>query len=350
MNPKLLKTIIIVGIVVAVIVGGVIFGVTLYSDSVGSDKAGKEVVITLSEEDTISTVAEKLGDSGVINVPWFFEFRCTASRGSTVSRGFRTGDITLDTNMSYDEILEAIVTPWYTERETVTITFPEGSEVVDIVNKLISNGIGTEEGFADVIATYGFEKYDFVPAVGTSNRLEGYLYPDTYEFFADSTEIEALSKLLSGFENKIIKDAEVKELIEASDYSFSEILIIASIVEKESGRTDDMPNIASVFLNRLKKNMLLQSCATYNYTVPKADRSSALTAAQLKDDIPYNTYINKGLPPTCIANPGKNAIMSVLKPADTDYLYFCATGDGGTAFAETLAQHQANVNKYKENW
>ena len=129
-----------------------------------------------------------------------------------------------------------------------------------------------------------------------------------------------------------------------------EALVLASIVEKETGRADERPQVASVFNNRLKKKMRLQSDPTIIYGIFGGEgmRDHPITRDELDRETPYNTYKIAGLPPTPIGNPGRAAIEAVLKPAKTEYLYFCADGTGGHAFATSLAEHNKNVARWRE--
>ena len=206
---------------VALVIAGVIFIVDMNRDRTGNEKEDKTVTVTLSDLETFDTIADKLVDAGVVRYKFFYDLVCARY---DFSKGFRSGDIELRTSMSYAEIYEAIINHEVKTRETVTIRFSEGSEVSDIVAKFIENGIGTEEGFAKAIAESDFG-YDYIPEKNKENRLEGFLYPDTYEFYTDTTEKEALQKLIDHFDSKVMTD-EVKTLLSQSKYSFYEILTL----------------------------------------------------------------------------------------------------------------------------
>ena len=209
----------------ALIVVGIVFVVDINRDRTGNEKEDKTVKITLSESETFDTIADKLVEAGVVRYKFAYDWVCMRY---DFSKGFRSGEIELRTSMSYAEIYEAIVNHEVKTRETVTVRFAEGSEVSDIVAKFIENGIGTEEGFAKAISEGDFG-YDYIPEKNKENRLEGFLYPDTYEFYKDTTETEALKKLIDNFDTKVMTD-EVKELLKQSKYSFYEIVTLASII------------------------------------------------------------------------------------------------------------------------
>ena len=325
------------------IVAGIFFVIDVNRDRTGNEKDDKTVTITLSDSETFDTITDKLVETGVVRYRFAYNWICTRY---DFSKPFKTGETELRTSMSYAEIYEAIIEHEIKPRETVTIRFPEGSEVSDIVAEFLENGIGTAEGFEKAINEDDFG-YDYIPESGTENRLEGFLYPDTYEFYADTTETAALRKLIDNFDKKVMTD-EVKTLLSQSEYDFYQIVTLASIIEKESGGYDITDLVSSVFHNRLDAGIKLQSDACYSYRLPKSERRYSLTAAQIATDDPYNTYYYEGLTPTPICNPTADCVLAALKPADTDYFYFCYVGDGVTKFARTYAEHLRNAEEFNE--
>ncbi len=347
LSKKQITAIVVCAVLVVLAVIGAIFAKSVYDDFKGKSPDTDVVVINISDLDDASEVSAKLEDADVIKYGFAFNFYVSMQN---TSRHLLRGEVSVVKGESYAQVFDRIFEPLseYTPREVVDIRIPEGSEVTDIIEIFVENGIGTVESFEQAIETHDFG-YDYIPEPGTDKRLEGYLFPDTYEFYKDSNPEEALQKLVDTFDAKINSD-EMQAMISASDMSLRDIIILASIIEKESGTVSDMPLISSVFHNRLDIDMLLQSCATLNYTFPKAERTLALSAEQLQIDSPYNTYMYKGLPPTPIANPSLAAIRAAVDPQNTDYLYFCAKGDGTSAFASTYEQHQQNIETYRDNW
>ena len=342
-KKKITIVVVIVVVLVILVVGG-LFGYRIYDEYCernGRNKLDEVVTVTVSETDTIEDVVYKLKDSGIIK----YENKLSDYLDRQGDIVLNTGDIQINKYASYPDIFAAIRK--VVSRQTVTIRFTEGDEVSDVIDAFVDNGIGTKEDFEQIINTYDFG-YSYIPSVGTENRLEGFLYPDTYEFYQDTSPEKALQKLVDEFDTKI-SDSEIQAALENSDMSFYQVLTLASIVQKEAGSQADMPKVASVFLNRLDINMKLQSDACYSYKIPKEQRTYSLTYEQIATDDPYNTYFYEGLTPTPISNPTIAAIRAVLMPADTDYLYFCYVGDGVTKFAETFAQHQVHVAEY-EDW
>lgn len=311
-----------------------------YRERNGRNQTDEYRMITISEQDTIDDVVRKLKDAGIIK----YADKLSEYFDRQGKFALNVGDIALNRYEAYPDIFAAVKKTQ--TRETFTIRFTEGDEVGDIIDTFVENGIGTKSEFEYIAATYDFG-YDYIPAAGSACRLEGFLYPDTYEFYKNTSPQDALQKLIDTFDARISDDTQA--LIAKSDMSFYEILTLASIVQKESGTAADMPKVASVFLNRLKIGMKLQSDACYNYRIPKERRTYSLTYDQIGTDDPYNTYYYEGLPPTPITNPTIAAIQAVLRPADTNYLYFCFVGNGVTKFAETFAQHKVNVAEF-EAW
>ena len=345
--------------VIIILITAVFISINVYRDVMGKDSDTTEVTFTLPDGADVDKVAGILKENGIIKYKFAFKLFLDIT-GKDTSLGYNTGvDITLAKNAKYSDICGEYdtvnkvctgVLKVDPGPQLVTIRFQEGSEIEDIINEFVANGIGTESGFRDALLTNDYN-YDFLPELGTDKRLEGYLFPDTYEFYTDTGERKVLLKLVNTFYNKVRSD-EFQAALKKSGMTLRDAVILASVIEKEAGNNEDMPLVSSVFHNRLEKGMKLQSCATFNYTLPKIERKTALTSAQMETDSPYNTYMYEGLPPAPICNPGYDALLAAVDPADTDYLYFCAKGDGtgASAFAKTNSEHEANINKYKGNW
>lgn len=315
--------------------------IAFFAFSVSDEIRGKNVseetaVITVESGDTSSVIGEKLRDAGIIKYPTAFRFYAKITGDDT---GIQLGAFEFNVGESYENIFAELSKSQY--RESVSITFPEGYRVSQIVDKLVEAGIGTEQGFYDAIENDAYS-YDYLPEAGTENRLEGFLYPDTYAFFVDDTEHNIINKMLARF-NEVIEKNGI-----ATDDSLYDTVILASIIQKEGGTVSDFAKVSSVFHNRLDIGMKLQSCATIVYVLDEEDVKTVLTYAELQTDSLYNTYLHEGLTPTPISNPGIDAILAAVNPADTDYFYFVAKldGSGESAFAETYAEHVKNCNKY----
>ncbi len=306
----------------------------------GADVKGEEVTLEIISGDSASSVISKLKDLGLIKYEDIFKI---LSRMENLERNIQIGTYIINKGSSYEEIFELLKSNT-SYRDSVRITFTEGCEVQDIFKTLVANGIGTIERYEQVAKGWDFG-YSFLPEIGSDNRLEGFLYPDTYDFFLDEKEESVIKRFLDNF-NKKMTDAGLWEKISQSGDTIYDTLTLASIIEKESQYTPELARISSVFHNRLEIRMMLQSDATVNYILAKEDRYSSISSSTMAIDSPYNTYKYYGLTPTPICNPSIQSIAAAIEPEDTEYLYFCAKGDGSHVFAFTYEEHLQNVKTY----
>ncbi|MBQ2989219.1 MAG: endolytic transglycosylase MltG [Clostridia bacterium] len=304
--------------------------------------------VTIPENADTQTVARILAKAGLIRFPVAYQLY---AKIRSFGESYLAGEFLLNSSMGYDGLRGAL-SPKKGVRLQKKITIPEGLTTDEIIEIFVSQGIGTKEGFVNAIERGGDYGYDFLSDIpenaDRTYRLDGYLFPDTYFVYADSTETEILTKLLSVFDRKF--DRELRDLAAEKGFTVDEVLRIASIVEREAYYRSDMPAIASVFLNRLKsKNFShLDSDATVKYIKLTSGDSAAPTAEDIdRLDSPYNTYKTKGLPPGAICSPGYDAIFSVLYPADTDYYYFVSAKDRSTVFSRTYAEHLRAVRSLR---
>lgn len=202
---------------------------------------------------------------------------------------------------------------------TTDITFPEGLTLKEVFELLEKNKVCTVDELMDCAATLDFG-YSFLEELpyGDATRLEGYLFPDTYQFYEGSNAQTAIDTFLQIFNARITTD--LREQAEATGYSLHDIIIIASMIEKEAGSDSERATIASVIYNRLRQNMPLQIDATVQYALP--ERKEQLTDEDTQIDSPYNTYKYTGLPAGPIANPGLASIKAAISPSSTSYLYY----------------------------
>lgn len=194
--------------------------------------------------------------------------------------------------------------------------------------------------------TAQFTEAELITQLGiVAADIEGLFFPDTYLFDKQSTDLELYARAQRAMQSRL--DAAWAQRAPGLPYKTPyEALIMASIIEKETGRDADRPMIASVFVNRLRKGMLLQTDPTVIYGLG-GDFDGNLRKQHLRTDTPYNTYTRKGLPPSPIAMPGNRSLLAALNPADSDALYFVARGDGSSQFSRTLDEHNQAVNKYQ---
>ena len=252
------------------------------------------------------------------------------------------GSYMLSGNLTIPEIVHAITNP---EAQAVKITFPEGLTAQNMATLLDKNGFDGD-GFLQLANNVpeSFRKQYAFLADTKATSLEGYLFPDTYFFKKELTAESIARKMLDNFENRM--DDSILTEIKNQNKSLNDVMILASIVEKEVPTVADMKIVAGIFENRLSINMPLQSDATLSYILN--DTVDSHTIDQTKMISPYNTYNNKGLPPGPIANPGMQAILAVVYPQKSDYSYFLTAGTGAdkkTYYAKTYEEHLTNKHK-----
>ena len=319
------------------VVAGV--GWLLANDLCALNKEYKEATIEVTQDDDMGSVTKKLKEAGLIEYKWFFRLFCAVANAE---EKIGEGTYTLNTDMDYRALITGMVSKsgGSMTADTVRVTIPEGYSVQQIIDLLVEKGVSDKEDLEDAAMNYVYDDYDFVDNenLGSISRLEGYLFPNTYDFYVGEKASSALGRLLKEFGRQM--DTEMMELVENSGYSLHEILTIASLIEKETDGTDRQL-IASVIYNRMNNPSketagLLQIDAALVY----ATGHNELTEEDLELDSPYNLYKNKGLPPTPIGNPGIESIKAALMPADTDYYYYVLGNDGKHIFSETYAQHQ----------
>lgn len=343
--------------IVLVVVTGVFLGLGIVF--VGNDvfafvKEDVIVEVEIPEYATLNEVTDIFYDEGLIKYKLVFKMWANL-RDKDQDLEFLAGTYQLSPTMNYDE-LRSEIRPKYT-RNTIRITIPEGYTTDEIIDLFTSSGIGTKETFIDIINNYDFKAggydYWFIEELQTNGyssdrfyRLDGYLFPDTYDFYSDSSEIAVITKLLDNFEVKF--NSTYAERANELGMTVDEIVILASIIEKEARDIVDVPDISSVFHNRLKNSSVfpkLESDATIIYAMHHNTgvRPTSLESEDKYYDSPYNSYTHNGLPPGAIANPGLESIKYALYPSDTGYYYFVSDKYGEVYYASTLAEQDYNI-------
>ncbi|HZK42576.1 MAG TPA: endolytic transglycosylase MltG [Clostridia bacterium] len=312
------------------------------------------IEVYVEQQSKTHDIALMLKDKGLIGSTFAFEF---LSKFNGFDGQYQYGTHYLLEDMSYDEIMVILTN----QPQPVTITFPEGMTYQQMKEKMLEAGMSFNPDLLDAMVKQPglFADYSFVPLIeqtpGREWLLQGYLWPDTYRFDVNSTEQDIIRIFLNNTERHI-RVGGYMEKAEKMGMSLDRVLTLASIVQQE-GPIDEMPKIAKVFLNRLEREMPLQSCATINYLRAEENREPQLWI--LNSDIEryrdnfYNTYRHQGLPPGPINSPGTVAIEGVLWPATertwggaNAYLFFVAKGDGTNDFSKTAEEHQAKADRY----
>ena len=321
------------------------------NDVLALNKPALTAVVEIDEGDTVGQVADKLEEQGLIEYKMVFKLFCslTHTSGKAGEEGAKItpGTYELNTDMDYHALIAGMrSSSGNLSAETVTVTIPEGYTVRQTIALLAEKGVNTEEALTEAAQTGDFD-YDFIDNESEDlSRLEGFLFPDTYEFYVGHNAEDALDRLIRNFVSRMDEDRMTQ--VEESSYSLQEIITIASLIEEETDGTDQA-NIASVIYNRLEGSGnkqgtygLLQIDASLLYALP--DHTGPITSADMQTDSPYNLYQNAGLPPTPISNPGLASIDAALNPNSTDYYYYALGTDGKHHFSTTLAEHNAFVN------
>lgn len=302
-----------------------------------------EMVMTTVLRADIDAVADELYSKGLISHKWLFKLFAKISDADTK---VQAGTYTLNMNYDYRAIVHGM-NPRSGKRSTVMLTIPEGYTITQIVALMEENKVCQAEDLLDSLANTDFD-YDFlkdadVPPLGDPKRLEGYLFPDTYEFYENDDPDAVIRRFLVNFERKWAEGFD--KLAEGLGYTRRQILNIASMIEKEAGSDAERDNIASVIYNRLQHpdrqgtNGLLQIDATIYYVI--ADTGENFST---EIDSPYNTYKYAGLPAGPIANPGIASIRAALNPASTKYYFYALGANGSHRFFQTYEQFTNFVN------
>ena len=378
--PHLLSSIIWLALIVVI---GVSLGRTLWvcaSDLLAFGKEDNKVTITITEQEAkrapdgtllhvnIDAIAKKLHEAGLVDNPsLFIKFATLTGKDKDIA----AGTYTLNTFYDYNAIINGIsYTPG--AREVVTVMIPEGYTCAQVFAALADKGVCTVADLENYAANGELKDFWFLEGVtrGSKYCLEGFLFPDTYEFYVNDEPQRVIEKFLSNFDHRFndqmqedfkkMQERYAKMLSShgyGSDYIASnpltihQLITLASIVEKESGDGAESFDIASVFYNRLsnaKEFPYLDADATVHYAIGDYfGEIKELTKAHLAINSPYNTRgVQKGLPPGPIANPGIYSLYAVLDPNETNYHYYVLDPDKGThVFATTYSEHQSNLKK-----
>jgi UPF0755 protein len=299
---------------------------------------------------SFSLVVKELKDVGVLKETKGITL-LAALRGD--DKNIKAGEYEFSPSMSAAGLLKILVEG---KSKDYRVTIPEGYNVWDIARVLEEKGFidaGGVEDFVEVVSLGNLDPtLDFLVDIdmGSGRKktgLEGYLFPDTYSFSKGVSSEDVIRKMVSRFNEVFI--AELKPHMEETELSLRELLILASIIEKETGVREEMPLISSVFHNRLRLGIRLQSDPTTIYGIMKERGFDGnLTRKDLKRTTPYNTYSFYGLPRGPIANPGKDALLAALRPAEADYIYFVSMNNGTHKFSKTLAEHNRAVRVYQK--
>lgn len=321
---KMFRAILVIGIIIIAVLG---FNVV--KDMKHID-ISEDVTLQIPEGSGSSVVADILYNNGIIKYPSFFKL---SSKLGGFDGKYKPGTITLRLDMSYNDILNTLVV---SERNTVRVVIPEGYNLKQISETLANAGICTEDEFnrALDVSLYDYKFLKDLPE--RQNKLEGYLFPATYEFVPGTPAQQIVTTMLESFD-RMFTDEYYKRA-ESVNLTVDEVVTMASIVERETNAEGERAKVAGVFYNRLNSGMKLESCATVQYIL--GTNKPVLSVSDTQIDSPYNTYKYQGLPIGPIASPGADCIKAALYPEKTDALYFLLGTDGEHIFSKTYEEHK----------
>ncbi len=326
----------LLGVALATLVGVavVVFAAaTWFRDAVygAADLPVKQTDVVIPRGATFADVVAVLRSDGVLAHPLAFRI---LARLRHVESAVKAGEYRFPARQTSDQVLQRLVRG---EQTAVWVTIPEGYTAKEVARALAERGLGSTAAYDRIFLHDGVE-------IGgrRTPTMEGYLFPSTYLIPTDDTPDGAARILVDQFRRELPPDAQASA--RRLGRSVPEVVTIASIIEREGKLDADRPLIGSVIYNRLRLGMPLEVDASIEYVF--AEHHDVITKRDLQIDSPYNTYRHTGLPPTPIANPGKASLDAAFHPASSDYLYYIAKSDGHSVFAKTLAEHNANVNRY----
>ena len=346
MNKKIIA---IVGsmtvFILAIVITFLFFSNQFIKTGVSNDKT--EILFDVLPNQTMTTVSENLSQLNLIKNKWLF-YQYAKIKGANSK--LKKGEYSLNQTMTPDEIISVIISG---KSVAHNLTVIEGANIFDIAELIEKNKIASKVEFFNLIKDKEFIKQ----TLGESHEsLEGYLFPETYKITKFDTLKEVITQMTKRF---LIVWSEFDTEAKKIGWTRNQIIILASIVEKETSFEKDRPLVSSVFHNRLQKKMRLQTDPTVLYGKAMLKISGAntgaeympnnITKADLSMPTRFNTYVISALPPTPISNPGRAAIAATLKPANTKFLYFVSRNDGTTAFSENLKDHNTAVQNFQVN-
>lgn len=324
----------IVLILIVCLTGYYSYSLYLYSTTPSVEGDG-EIIVAVKPGQGFSSVTSRLVKSKLISSPEKFKI-LGALTGD--DKKIKAGEYLLSQAMTPGQIIEVLISG---KVHLYKMTVPEGYNIYQVAEVVENAGFGLKNDFVKAVKDQALlTKYGFASGVET---FEGYLFPDTYRFPRGVKHPEIIRTMYERF-NSVYRD-EWKKRAKEIGFTVHEIVTLASIIEKETGDASERPIISSVFHNRLKKRMRLETDPTVIYGIKNYDGN--ITKKHLREKTPYNTYRIKGLPPGPIANPGEKSIEAALFPAKTDYLFFVSKKDTTHKFSTNIRDHINSVRKYQ---
>lgn len=333
------KTLLLSILLVVAAVGGLAGYLAVKFVSFPASETAAEVIYEVSPQRSFMAIARDLETAGVVKNAQAFSIyaRLKGERGKV-----KVGEYLLNKNMRPHEVLSVITSGKSIARP---FTIAEGLNMFEIADLYEKSGFGKAADFLAVVKDPVFIK----SLLGVEKpSLEGYLFPETYQVTKFTQTRELVAAMVRQYQNVY---NSVVGAVPPAGWDADKILVLASIIEKETGAPGDRPLISSVFHNRLKQGMKLQTDPTiiYGIAVQTGTVPNNITRADLVTPTPYNTYVINGLPPGPISNPGRESLLAAIKPLPGDYLFFVSRGDGTTVFSKTLKEHDTAVKQFQMN-
>ena len=295
--------------------------------------------LVIAEGSSAQSVWRNLTDQGYVDrtLPLqYYSWRLSANNN------IKSGTYTLSPGEHLRDLIQRLVAG-DTNQSVLTITFPEGFTLNQIAERVAAQGIGNAVAFKNEAQPANFvDHFSWSGQIPPQRDLEGYLFPDTYQFYIDDTQTDVIQRLLTNFDAKV--NDELRAAAARQNRSLDEIVIMASIIEREVISDADMALVSGVLWKRLNDGIGLDVDATVRYALQKWD--APLTYQDLQTESPYNTRKWRGLPPGPISNPGLRAIQAAVQPQESDYYYYLSAPSGKTIFSRTLEEHNINKAKY----
>ncbi|MBI4652770.1 endolytic transglycosylase MltG [Candidatus Kuenenbacteria bacterium] len=336
-NKRFIKFLIILIIIILLILG-IGLGNYYYQISTPLQKISEQKEFIIKKGEGVNQISQNLKNQKLIGSMWNFEVYVWFEK---MGKKFQAGEYSLSSNMNIKEITQILCSGQIIPNQKI-IKIIEGWNYKEIGEYLENKiNIPKEDFFSAAYDLQWKNKYSFLEG----NFLEGYLFPDTYQVYKNATAEDIIKKMLDNFDKKL--SLKIREDIKAQGKTIFEIITLASIIEKEVPKEEDRKIVAGIFYKRLKQEMRLESCATINYIL--GNDKKQLSFEDTRIESPYNTYINNGLPPGPINNPGLSAIKAAIYPEKTDYLFFLSKPTGETVFSKTLDEHNKNKAKWLSN-
>ncbi|MDD4996103.1 MAG: endolytic transglycosylase MltG [Patescibacteria group bacterium] len=312
-----------------------------------TEEFGQEVKsLTIEKGEGIREIGEKLKEQGLVKNALFFKIYAILTQAKN---DFWPGEYYLNTNLSLRDLIKTLTNSPLAPEKTVTII--EGGTNMELKYILEKEGLIKDDFFATLMEISRdnalFVKYEFLNGIDYGEYdekaiLQGYLFPDTYRFYQETTSQIIIEKMLDNFNQKL--NTEIRKKIKEKGKTIHEVMIMASLIEKEAALEQDRRLVSDIFWRRLREGWALESCATINYIL--GSPKERLSYEDTRISSPYNTYLHPGLPPGPINNPGLASIQAAVEPLENDYCCFLSTPEGKMIFSRTITEHNWNKGLY----